>query len=260
MSNNLLKNVSDLPPSIVVELIASTIATAVVFLVTYLSKEILIRKVPELAEYELYIYLVWILLIVWLVLRFYLKVNAIRSYLPVLRPTFHILEKRIYHKFNAPDSVTHRRTFKLRCLKNDTRVFSDKFIWTGEKYDIRCLERRYQLVLTNKEAYYDTYEIRFDRLLSAGDEVEFTVEWECDNKSLSARPFFSTTILAPTDKLIMDLHLDSSLGVLDAALDVCHAEGETPRQTNAKSLDSGRATWELLKPSLMFHYKVRWIP
>lgn len=259
MSNQLFKNFRELPQGIIIELIASTIATIFIFFITFISKNILIKKIPELVEYENLIYVVWGLILIWLLLKLYLKVNKLRPYLPELKPNFSIVEKQIFHHFKSRDVVIHKRSFKLLCMKDETRNFYDKFIWTGELYSVKCLNKNFTLIITDKVGPYDTYEIRFDRMLKKGEVVEFAVEWECENKTNSARPFFSTTVLAPTEKLVMDLLIDPSLNVTDASLDLSYSEGEPTRETEIKALTSGRVTWSIVKPSLFYHYKVRWL-
>jgi hypothetical protein len=259
MSKQFFRNFKELPQGIVIELIASTIATVIILFITFISKNILIQKVPELKEYENWLYVIWALILIWVLLRLYLKVNKLRAYLPELNPNFNVIEKHIFHHYKAIDAVVHKRTFKILCMKDEIRTYSDKFIWTGEKYSVRCLNKDFTLVLTDKIGHYDTYEIRFDRLLKKGDVVEFTVEWDCENRTNNARPYFSTTITAPTEKLVMDLLIDPSLGVTTASLDTSYDEGEPPRETETKQLVSGHTTFNIDKPNLYFHYKVRWL-
>lgn len=123
------------------------------------------------------------------------------------------------------------------------------------------MNENYTLNLIPQEiSHYDTYVIRFDRLLQKGDIVKFTVEWECKDENGKARPFFSTTILEPIQKLKMKLQIDDdSLQIDKAYLEVAYTEGGDIRSIEDKQMVDCITEWVIEKPEMLNYYKVRWI-
>lgn len=251
------KFLKSLPKEIVLDVIKSLIGTAIIAFGGYILKEIAEAKFEKVAEYSWALWIILIGSVLWSLIHAYLKFNKLRPYFPPIHANFQLLEKEITHKYKNSSEVIHTRRFKVKCLRNATRVFSDKFFWTGGNYSLSVLNKKYALTETGKVNMYNTYEVRFDRALKKGEIIDIVVEWQCENNN--AVPFFSTTIEQPTDKLIMNLNLDESLNVKEASFEEAYTKGAPiPTIYEVKELKSGLATWTLDNPKLLYHYEVRW--
>lgn len=244
----------DLPSSILNEFIANVVVLVIFSLVGVLVENVLIKEIPALAPYKWIIYTILILWAGLLIYRSYTHATNERIFNP--ESAFRVLERYTYHCYRDMQHITHQRRFKLRAMRNNVSVFRNKFQWTGENYQMRCLEGSFRLTKGPTDGPMDTYDIDFGRMLKKGDEIEFTVEWQCENIEGRAKHFFSCNITQPTDKVILDLQINPPLQLQAITKSIYHIAADQALSTVKENVTNGRCIWIIEKPLFMHRYKI----
>ena len=84
--------------------------------------------------------------------------------------------------------------------------------------------------------------------------------WDLEDTAAKAVPFFSATIEEPTDYLKLNLSLPCDIAVREVTCEVSSGIGaKKPFSSKTIPLDrNGKATWEIRKPKLLYHYEMKW--
>jgi len=246
--------IRDLPSSILNEFISNVVVVVIFALVAYLVEKVLIKAVPGLEGYKWIVYIILILSAGLMILKTYQRAQAAKIFSP--DSDFRVIERYYYHCYKDMDNIVHQRRFKVRALRSKVSVFRNKFQWTGERYTLKCLNKNYRLIQGQPDGPMDTYEIDFGRPLKKGEEVEFTVEWQCENRERRAKHFFSCNITQPTDKVVLDLQINPPLQVNEIIKSISHIAGDQPSNTSRDGMTNGRYTWTIEEPLLMHRYKI----
>lgn len=197
----------------------------------------------------------------WLFILLYQKFSRFRPTFPRLDFDFQILEKEVSYEYVDKTHMIYRKKNFLRALKNNLDTYHDKYHWTGSgKVKIKSEIKEQQFIETIRKNVWQFYEIRFQKTLKKGEEIETEVIWELEDVAGKAVPFFSATIEEPTDALILNLCLSPGLGVKEAVCEISSGIGaKKPFSSEILKLNrDGWVTWKIRKPKLLHHYEMKW--
>lgn len=118
--------------------------------------------------------------------------------------------------------------------------------------------RHYETVRKN---VWQCYEIRLERTLTKGDEIDTEVIFHMEDRDRKAVPFFSGTIEEPTDYLKLDLRLPPDLGITKVIIEVSTGIGASkPTRSEVLNLNNhGEVSFEVKRPILFYHYEMKWL-
>jgi len=209
----------------------------------------------------------WPLLVVFLSVSLlltaiiYEKLNRFRPAFPRLQVDFLILEKYVEYRYQDRANMTYVKRLRLKALRRGIDTYRDKYRWTSDgPMTITSSHKDQQFLEIHKRNVWQYYEIRFQKPLAKGEVVETELKWELHDPEHKAVPFFSADIEEPTNRLIMHLSLDPSLGVTSAIQETSPSIGAPKSlRSDSVSLNShGELTWVIPNPSLLYHYEMRW--
>jgi hypothetical protein len=192
----------------------------------------------------------------------YQRLRRFRPVFPRLDFDYEVIEKNIYYEYFDNTRFLYKKKVKLRALKNGLDIYTDKYSWTGKgSILMKCGVREHSVRETIKKNVWQFYEIRFQRMLSKDDIIEAEVIWELEDTEGLAVPFMSATIEEPTRLLRLHLSLAPSLGVREVTCEVSGTIGtKRPFVSQTRMLDgNGAVVWEISRPSLLYHYEMKWV-
>ena len=195
----------------------------------------------------------------WLWLRH--RFDRLQPRFPRVAAEFRILERRISYTFHSATTATYRRAYKLLALKSGLDRYVDRYRWTGD--GVPHPESRnpdHKVKLAERKNLWQCFETIFHRQLSKKEEIEIDVEWNLDDPSGKAVPFFSVTIEEPTDLLIMELCLPLDIKITRVVCEhASHIGARHAYKSEDKTLDrDGKVVWTVERPQLLHYYEMRW--
>lgn len=174
---------------------------------------------------------------------------------------FEILEKAVSYECHNRTAISYRRRYKLRALRDGLDTYKDKFHWTGaEVPSVKSNTRGHVVTLTVKRNIWQLFDIRFDRALTKGGEIETEVLWEVTDTAKRSVPFISIWVEEPTKVLTLRVAFPSDLGIYDVVRESSYSLGaKVPYSTvAAKTDDHGVHTWQVPEPKLLHSYALNW--
>lgn len=175
---------------------------------------------------------------------------------------FLIVKKEIHYIRTDDGRVTYTKRCRLRALKDGLDTYRDKYHWSGSNTATPETTIKGQTVyLTVRKNVWQFYEIRLQKTLNRGDELDVEVRWNLDDSDRNAVPFFSATIEEPTRCLVMHLALPKSLGIQHVTYEVSSSIGANrPFRSTEESLSHDcEITQKIDDPQLFHHYELKWI-
>lgn len=198
----------------------------------------------------------------WLFATIYYKMNRFRPRYPRLDFDYEIIEKLLTYEYVDQQKMLYRRRIVLKALKNNLDHYIDKYHWTGSgEISLKSAIPEHRVHLTERKSVWQFYQIDFRRHLKKNDTIITEVVFDLFDAKGTAVPFFSATVEEPTNKLVLELRLNPSLGVKEAiAEEKITITSKAPLDIRIVPLDNeGRAIWSLSRPELLHHYELRWV-
>lgn len=195
----------------------------------------------------------------WLAYSIRQRTSYVSYRYPKIRHQFVVLEKRISYKIDAERGLLFSRTIKLKSKIDGLDRHTDKFLWTGGQAslpaaDVGCVATQEW----NRAGVWTFYTTQLDRTLNRGDIHEFTVKWALQNWR-DSRPFVSSSTDEPTKKIVFELDLTQAQVTSGLIAEHLRAiEAANPFLSSEYKLDAGRFTWDVKRPRLYQHYRLRW--
>ena len=146
-------------------------------------------------------------------------------------------------------------------MKNGLDTYTDKYHWTGTTIAAPTATIKGQTAYTTiRKNVWQFYEVRFQKTLNRGDEIETEVAWEFDDADQAAVPFVSATIEEPTDHLCLSVDLTADLGITEVTTETSSGIGARKPLTSALVVldPNGRAIYDQPNPQLFHHYEIKW--
>ena len=226
------------------------------------ASQMLISVVDILVQFKWYLAIIFATGGAWIFLILYQRISRFHPTFPRIDFDFQILEKEIYYEYRNKTHMMYRKRVSVKALKNGLDTYHDKYQWTGNgNVKISSAIKEQQFRKTIKKNVWQFYEIRFQKTLAKKESIETEIVWDLEDVNREAVPFFSATIEEPTDFLKLNLSLTPKLGVKEVTCEISSGIGaKKPFNSKTIPLDrNGRATWEIKKPKLLYHYEIKWI-
>lgn len=185
-----------------------------------------------------------------------------RPTFPALNFDFKLIEKEISYEYKDKTHITYRKKCLLKSLRDNLDAYYDKYHWTGlGKIHVKSAVREHQYRETMKKNIWSCYEIRFQKSLKRGEEIETELIFDLEDVNNKAVPFMSATIEEPTDLLVMSVSFPDSLGLREATCETSSSIGaRSPFISKTVPINrNGQVNWSIRKPKLLYHYEIRWI-
>jgi hypothetical protein len=211
----------------------------------------------------------WILAVVagsggaWLFMVLREKYNRFRPSFPPLKFNFAVVERDVTYEYIDKTHMVYKKRVIVKALTSGLDSYRDRYSWTGRgNVAIRSGIREHEFTKTFRRNIWQFYEIRFQKALKKGEQIETEVIWKLEDTEGVAVPFMSSTIEEPTELLRLNLSLSPSLGVREATCEISSAIGAklSPFFSEVRPLDrNGKLSWVIKKPKLLYHYEIKWV-
>jgi len=232
---------------------------SVIFLIFNGGLVIILQEVSKYLKVFQNQWVFWAMIILFAILIFILlfqKFNRNIPNFPVIESDFQILEEEITHKVISKTEFQHKRRYKLKAKRNGLASYTDKFLWTGDSFEIYSGDDNHTIVLSKKLNVFNTYIIDFDRTYNKNEIVDAIVEWKLSGEG---RPFISTQIEEPTNKLIMNVEFNPNLKIRQVTFDENYIQA-AKRTLNHFEIEIKNhcASQTINNPKLLHLYELSW--
>lgn len=172
---------------------------------------------------------------------------------------YEIIEREVSFTYGRDISKYEKRLIIESKTKNLNRIYG-KYTWSGsEPAKLRCVTKHCNLIqLTRKDSFIE-YEIELRKKYKKGKQTECKIEGDLPDSQHTFVPFFSTQIVEPTHKLIMNICIPIKYGVKEIICEEIAIERRIDETSDIITLDSnGEYTWVIDDPKLFYKYSIRW--
>lgn len=196
----------------------------------------------------------------------FLLKRSLRVYIPAYperEPRFEVIRREVRYTVTGANLLEYSRVLTVRALSDKVDLFVDRYYWTGTLRwnPIPGKNVRGITVVEPKVGMYDFFVVQFARVLRKGDEIEFEVRWPAIDNWEQARPYISVSTEEPTRYIQLIVTIPQKAGTNHRLLKETYraAESLEPFESeDAKFDDHGQARWEINRPGLYRHYRLRW--
>jgi hypothetical protein len=219
-------------------------------------------KIPVLQLWRFPLAVTAVAVSVWIVAYVYHARHKFTPSFDKMEFDFLIKEKRVTYKRAASGEIDYRKWCRLKALKSGLDTYRDKYHWTGTDGSEPCANIRGQQVYTTiRKNVWQFYEVRLQKTLDKGEEIDVEVVWSLDDKDRVAVPFISATVEEPTEKLVLSVELPKDLSITEVVYERASGIGaRKPIKSEILKLDAdGRVSHPVPSPQLLHHYEIRWI-
>jgi len=241
------------------KLIWEILKYTVVFLIFNGGFILILQVVSDYVESLQNQWIFWSLIALFAILIFILLFQRLNRHIPnfpVIESDFQILEEEITHKIISKTEYIHTRRYKLKAKRNGLGRYTDKFMWTGGDFEISSGDDQHTVLMSRKLNVFDTYIIDFDRTYNKNEIIEAVVEWKLFGEG---RPFISTQIEEPTNKLIMNVVFGTGVGVSKVTFDENYIQAAKRTLKHIQlELKNNCASQTINNPKLLHLYEINW--
>lgn len=179
---------------------------------------------------------------------------------PTIDANFEILDLRILYDHREIDSMVYTKRKKLKALKDNLDRYADRYNWTGKgAVSPRSLRKSEKYYETERRSTWQYYELRFEKSVKKGEEVDVDVVWDLKDTERKAIPFMSTTIEEPTKKLSLKVKFPNNSDVDHVIKEISPFIGaKMPFSSVREATTEKEYEWIIDDPKLLFHYELRW--
>lgn len=175
---------------------------------------------------------------------------------------YSLVQKDIRYIRKEDGHIIYTKRCRLHALKDGLDTYRDKYHWTGTGASAPQSTIKGQTAyLTIRKNVWQFYEVRLQKTLNHGDELDVELRWDLEDADRKAVPFFSATIEEPTRCLTLHLSLPRSLGIKTVTYEVSSSIGASrPSRSSDEQLDNEcEITKNIDGPLLFHHYELKWI-
>jgi hypothetical protein len=123
----------------------------------------------------------------------------------------------------------------------------------------QSLRRSEKYVETDRRSTWQYYELRFERALKKGEELDVDVVWNLEDLEKVAVPFISATIEEPTNSLSLKVKFPDGSNVDHIIKEISPFIGAKMLFSSVREdITEMEYEWIVSKPKLLFHYELRW--
>ena len=178
-----------------------------------------------------------------------------------------ILQKEIVYEYLADGkTIYQRKHLRIRLLRNNIRLYTDRYRWTGSgKCILRSLTPEFQIInqyeREEEEGTWSYFDVKFPHPYHKDDIIEFTIEWEMIDEEGKAVPFLSTMIDYDTNSLFLQVILPQELAPKRAYFhEFTDFKDKLPSDTRRIqwSPASKSIICEIPEPKKYHKYTIRW--
>jgi hypothetical protein len=186
--------------------------------------------------------------------------NTLKPDFPVIDANFEILDLKILYDHKEIDRMVYTKRKKVRALKDNLDRYVDRYNWTGKgTVAPQSLRRSEKYVETDRKSTWQYYELRFERALKKGEELDVDVVWNLEDLEKVAVPFISATIEEPTNSLSLKVKFPDGSNVDHVIKEISPFIGaKMPFSSVREDITEMEYEWIVRKPKLLFHYELRW--
>ncbi len=168
--------------------------------------------------------------------------------------------KEIEYRYTSRKTLLYTKQMRIAALRNGVDRYVDKYYWSGEgTVLLTSMVNEHTLRHVGHRNVWQLYEIQFPWPLAKGEEIDVGVKWEMTVTGRTPAPFFSQTVVEPTERLLFKLRLPEDFGITKVVKSVLPSiESLRPIESAEGVLTDGTFTWEISRPSLMHCYQVHW--
>lgn len=194
--------------------------------------------------------------------------TAAVSYMPgswlMRRPAhkYKLALKELIYIYHDETHMCCTRRFDVQALDRSVDVFTDRFRWSGtgsvavtlKTDDGQSLDRQYD------REFWQYYDVRFSPALKKSDirPVRVETDVDCVDEGGTAKPFLSTTVEHPTDRLVLHVFLPAALRPRHAIAQIYeHYTAEDPLDFEELPVDrkTGEIRWDVPKDKIKMWQK-----
>lgn len=190
----------------------------------------------------------------------YIKFSPIHNFYLDTDFNYVILEKHIIYEYKSSEDIIYTKKYKLKIRKSIDRFF-DKYNWTGGNMPIIIsLDKHHKIIQTTRRDSYQQYEVHFGRKAKKGEILDLTLIFYLTDKEKKSTPSLSTTIVEPTNHLILTLKINSTYRTDSVVYE------KFPLTDNRLSLESknydfsstGEVEIKIDDPKMLLVYSLSW--
>lgn len=173
---------------------------------------------------------------------------------------FILKEKEIVLQYKSRTELVYTKKIALRALRS-VDSYQDKYRWTGSgAVKLRSGVPGQTVRKVFKKNVWQFYEIRFPGTLTKNQEIKTEIICDLSDGSRAHVPFISATVDEPTEILKFSLIVPDTLAVRECVCEISNSiTAKNALESETKQVDSsGRVTWIIDKPKLLYHYEMKW--
>lgn len=254
-TNNESRFLKSLSKDISINILANLVTSLIIALITYIKSNIYIG-----------IFCFFVLFFVFTCLFSFIQKQTHKKYTKEnvrykSEFKYKYLKKEVYFEYSTAHEHIYNTSHKICALQDNVNTFHGRYTWDASKVKMLCKEPpNSQIVVHPKKDAYHTYSIFFnDRKYNTGDL--YNVNIDSIMKGTLKFPLFASTIIVPTDLLIIKIKLpldflaDNNLRLITRSNP---PEMEPPYTENAKLNKNGEYRWKIKNPELWHEYSIEW--
>lgn len=190
----------------------------------------------------------------------YRSPNPLKPDFPVIDANFEILNLRILYDHKEIHKMVYTKRKRVRALKDNLDRYVDRYNWTGKgTVAPQSLRKSEKYVETERRSTWQYYELRFERALKKGEELDVDVVWNLEDLEKAAVPFMSATIEEPTNSLSLKVKFPDDSNVDHVIKEISPFIGaKMPFSSVREEITETEYEWIVTNPKLLFHYELRW--
>ena len=171
------------------------------------------------------------------------------------------LKKEVYFEYSISHEHIYNNYHSVCALEDNVNSFHGRYTWDASKVKMTCKKPQNTQIITHpKKDMYQNYSIIFnERKYNTGDE--YRVEIESKMSGNLKFPLFASTVIVPTDILIIKIKLPTSY-LKNNCLRLIKASNPSEKEPSitkdAKLNQKGEYTWKIPNPQLWHEYSIEW--
>ena len=194
-------------------------------------------------------------------------ISVKRVYYPRYSGNF-VVESKIYRYTLRKDGyVVISRKMRLKALKANEGYTLEKYLWTGKEnadYPVKTTVESsthpgIEFGEEDRVGIWNFVRVNFGRSVRKGEIIEYEIIHKTRDKNFTSSPFMSTSTEEPTLYLKFELRFDPSLGITAVCKERLRGiESHDNFDADDGIIDEGVYDWEVRRPQLYHHYRIRW--
>lgn len=231
-----------------------------VYTVAIFSKDFTVLIFPQLQAYSLYLTGLFLSFAAF-ILYWFLKRSDNQPLIPKVPHDVKILERHIMYECLSKSSILYKRHYKIKATKDSVDRYEDRWNWTGDgTITPKSLIKSQSVDVQEERGIWSNFNIRFNRMLNKGEQIESEIQLSIDNISMLPAPFCSVSIIEPTAFLKFTLSFPSNFQIKEFICEKMHGmEAKSVISTKVLPIGANNTfEWIIKKPEFLHYYQIRW--